>query len=153
MITLEKIVFLKSMPLFKLVKEESLFALACILEHEIIEPGELIIQKGDLGNTMYMIVDGKVKVHDESRVIKELETKEIFGELAALFPEKRIASVSAMQRTILLKIESTPLYELMDGDIELTKGIVQILCQRIRSLSKDLESQGWRIAHVKVSEK
>lgn len=139
MIILEKIVFLKEMPLFNLVKEESLFALAQILEHEIIEPGELIIQKGDFGNAMYMIVDGKVKVHDADLVIEELETKEIFGELAALFPEKRIASVSAIEKTILLKIESAPLYELMDGDIELTKGIVQILCQRVRSLSKDIE--------------
>lgn len=138
MIILEKIVFLKKMPLFNLVKEESLFALAQILEHEIIEPGKMIIQKGDFGSTMYMVVDGKVKVHDADLVIEELETNEIFGELAALSPEKRIASVSAIDKTILLKIESNSLYELMDGDIELTKGIVQILCQRARSLSKEL---------------
>jgi len=136
--TFEKMLFLKSMPLFKYVKDEILVSIASILEEQLVKPGELIIQKGALGTEMFMIVEGKVKVHDEGRLLKELGPHEVFGELAALSPEKRIASVTALDETFLLKINSMALYDLMEMQIELAKGIIQVLCQRTRSIAGDL---------------
>lgn len=136
--TFEKMLFLKSMPLFKYVKEEILVSIASILEEELVKPRDLIIQKGALGTIMFMIVEGKVKVHDEDRILKELGPHEVFGELAALSPEKRIASVTALEETFLLKIDSTSLYDLMEMNIELAKGIIHVLCQRTRSIADDL---------------
>ncbi len=136
--TFEKMLFLKSMPLFKYVKDEILVSIASILEEQLVKPGELIIQKGALGTEMFMIVEGKVKVHDEERLLKELGPHEVFGELAALSPEKRIASVTALDETFLLKINSMALYDLMEMQIELAKGIIQVLCQRTRSIAGDL---------------
>lgn len=136
--TFEKMIFLKSMPLFKYLKDDVLLGVASVLEEQLVKPAELIIQKGDLGTTMYMVVAGKVKVHDGDRVIKEMGDHEVFGELAALSPEKRIASVTALEETLLLKITSTVIYDLMEMQAELAKGIIQVLCQRVRSIASDL---------------
>ena len=136
--TFEKMLFLKSMPLFKYVKDDVLLGVASVLEEQLVKPGELIIQKGDLGTIMYMVVAGKVKVHDENRTIKEMGDHEVFGELAALSPEKRIASVTALEETLLLKISSTVIYDLMEMQTELARGIIQVLCQRVRSIAGDL---------------
>lgn len=136
--TFEKMLFLKSLPLFQYVKDEVLLSIATAVEEQSFQPGALIIQKGILGNTMYMIVEGKVKVHDNDRVLKEMGPHEVFGELAALSPEKRIASVTALDETYVLKISSTTLYDLMEIQIELAKGIIQVLCQRSRSIANDL---------------
>ena len=136
--TFEKMLFLKSMHLFKYVKDEVLIDVASAVEEQLAKPGELIIQKGDLGTTMYMVVTGKVKVHDGDSILKEMGDHEVFGELAALSPEKRIASVTAIEETFLLKIGSTVIYDLMEMQIDLAKGIIQVLCQRTRSIARDL---------------
>lgn len=136
--TFEKMLFIKSLPLFKYVKDEVLIGVASVLEEQLIRSGEMIIQKGDLGTTMYMIANGKVKVHVGEHTLKEMGDHEVFGELAALSPEKRIASVTALEETFLLKITSTVLYDLMEMEIDLAKGIIHVLCQRTRSIASDL---------------
>jgi CRP-like cAMP-binding protein len=137
--TFEKMLFLKSMPLFKYVKDDVLLSVASVLEEQSVQAGELIIQKGEMGTIMYMVVEGKVKLHDGDRFIKEMGDHEVFGELAALYPERRIASVTALEETLLLKVSSTTLYDLMEIQAGLAKGIIQFLCQRVRSIAKDLE--------------
>lgn len=137
--TFEKMLFLKSMPLFKYVKDDVLLGVASVLEEHRLKGGETIIKKGDLGTVMYMIVAGKVKVHDGEREFKVLGDHDFFGELAALSPEKRNASVTAIEETLLLKISSEALYELMEIQPGLAKGIIQVLCQRIRTIVKDLD--------------
>lgn len=136
--TFEKMLFLKSMPLFKYVKDEVLIGVASVLEEQLVKPGEVIILKGDIGTTMYMIVTGKVKVHDEAHVFKEIGDHQVFGELAALSPEKRIATVTAIEETFLLKISNSVIYDLMEMEIDLAKGIIHVLCQRTRAIAGDL---------------
>ena len=136
--TFEKMLFLKSMSLFKYVKDDVLLGLAPLLEEQIVKAGELIIKKGDLGTIMYLIVTGQVKVHDGERIVKEMGDHEVFGELSALSPEIRIASVTALEETLLLKIGNSVLEDLMEMEPALSKGIIQVLCQRTRSIASDL---------------
>ena len=133
--TFEKTLFLKSVPLFKYVKDEALLAIASAFEEQRAAPKEEIIQKDELGTDMYLIVSGKVKVHDGDHQIAELKIGDVFGELAALAPEKRIASVQALEDTLLLKIGSRTLYDLIDIQPGLAKGIIQALCQRVRTIA------------------
>jgi CRP-like cAMP-binding protein len=137
--TFEKMLFLKSMPLFKYVKNDALLEVASVLEEQTVKAGESFIQKGEFGTTMYMIVTGKVKVHDGDELLKELGDHEVVGELAALSPAKRIASVTALEETLLLKISSNTIYDLMEIQTELAKGIIQVLCQRERSIASDFD--------------
>lgn len=136
--TFEKMLFLKSMPLFKYVKDDVLLGVASVLEEQTVKEEESFIQKGEFGTIMYMIVTGRVKVHDGEEFIKELGDHEVVGELAALSPEKRIASVTALEETLLLKISSSTIYDLMEMQPELAKGIILVLCQRVRSIADDL---------------
>lgn len=136
--TFEKMLFLKAMPLFKYVNDEVLIDVASVLEEQIVKPGEQIIEKGGIGTTMYMIVAGKVKVHDGDCLLKELGDHEVFGELAALSPAKRIASVTALEETFLLKINNSAFFDLMEMQVDLAKGIIHVLCQRTRSIVSDL---------------
>ncbi len=136
--TFEKMLFIKSMPLFKYVKDDVMLGVASVLEEQLAKPGERIIQKGELGTIMYMVVTGKVKVHDGDLVLQEMKDHEVFGELAALAPEKRIASVTALEETLLLKVSSSVLYDLMEMQTELAKGIIQVLCQRLRLVANEL---------------
>jgi CRP-like cAMP-binding protein len=139
--TFEKMLFIKTLSLFKYVKDDVLLGLAPLLEEQIFKEGETIIKKGDLGATMYLIVTGKVMVHDGDHILKEMSDHEVFGELAALSPEIRIASVTALEETLVLKIGHSVLEDLMEIEPDLSKGIIQVLCQRARSIASDFNQR------------
>lgn len=134
MITLEKMLILKSVRLFNFTPEETLLAVISAIKERYVQPGECILQKDALGSSMFIIVKGKVKIHDGDRILNTLEEGSVFGELAALSPEKRIASVTALDECLLFEIDHASLNDLIDWDPGLAKGIIQELCRRARDI-------------------
>jgi len=96
----------------------------------------MVFENGDLGTSMYIIVEGKVKVHVGESVFATLGERTIFGELAALDPEPRTASITAIEDTYLFKLEQKALYELMSENSDISKGIFHVLCNRLREANK-----------------
>lgn len=140
MIALEKLLLLKSVTFFSETPDDLLMQIVVSATKEkTVTAGEAILQKGETGTAMYIIVNGQVKIHDDDRVIKELGPREIFGELAALSFSTRVASVTAITEGLLLKIDSKSLYEVMNLDIGIARGIIKGLCERTQSISNQLK--------------
>lgn len=135
MITIEKLILLKDVDIFKYTSEDVLLDIAYALKEEFVPAGELILKEGELGDTMFIIAYGRVKVHDKEKTLAEFGVRQVFGELAALSPEVRIASVTSLENTLLFKIHHDTLYEMMNRHIGLVKGIIEVLCQRMRSIA------------------
>jgi len=136
LLTIEKVIILRTISIFSETPEEILAEVASILDESEVKAGETIFEKGEIGRSMYIIVEGKVRVHDEDRTIAELGERDVFGELAALDPEPRLASVTALEDTQLFRLDQDALYELMAEHIEVGRGIIRVLCQRLRSKVK-----------------
>jgi CRP-like cAMP-binding protein len=132
LLTLEKVLILKSVSIFSEIPEEALLELATTLEERRIKTDETILSKGEIGTSIFIIVEGKVKVHDEEVVLATISVREVFGELAALDPEPRSASVTAMTDTYVFRIGQRLLYELISRHVEVARGIMKVLCRRIR---------------------
>lgn len=132
LLTIEKVLILKSVSIFAETPEEILADVASILEELTLHPGESVFKKGDVGQTMYIVVNGLLRVHDGDKTIAFLRTRDVFGELAALDPEPRMATVTAEEETHLFKIRHSVLFELMTERIEVVRGIIRVLCQRLR---------------------
>jgi CRP-like cAMP-binding protein len=60
LLTIEKVLILKSVSIFSSVPEGQLVDLATIVESVEYEAGEIIMTQGDLGTSMYIVVDGRV---------------------------------------------------------------------------------------------
>ena len=58
--------------------------------------------------------------------------KSIFGELAALDPEPRSATIKTAEDTLVFKINSVIIYNLISEYPNVARGIIKILCERIR---------------------
>jgi CRP-like cAMP-binding protein len=132
LLTIEKVMILKSTDIFSATPEEDLIEVASIVEEVEYKKGKDIFVKGDIGTSMYIIVEGQVRVHDEGKKIADLGEKTVFGELAALDPEPRMATVTALEDTHLFRLDQGPLYDLMAEQIEVVRGITRVLCQRLR---------------------
>ena len=132
-LTIERVLLLKSAKVFSEVPEEDLLELAAGVEEIEVRLGEGIIEKGELGSSMYIIVDGKVRVHDGDRELQVLGSREMFGELSVLDPEPRSATVTAVEDTLLFRLDERVLYEMMAENQALTRGIIRMLCRRLRT--------------------
>ena len=86
---------------------------------------------------MFIIVEGRVRVHRQEKVIAVLEYGDVFGELAALDPEPRAASVTALSDSFLFELDGAALYDLMSDRVEVVRGLIRILCNRFRSTLPD----------------
>mgnify|MGYP001579473431 CR=1 FL=1 len=133
LLTIEKVLILKSVNIFSSVPEAQLVDMATVVETVEFTAGEVILNQGELGNSMYILASGKVRFFDGDKELDVVGGRAVFGELAALDPEPRSVSVSAVEDCTLLRLEGESLYDLMIGNKEVTRGIIHVLCEYTRN--------------------
>ena len=133
LLLVEKVLILKSLSIFKNTPEHILADLAPLMQEEEYEKGTIIFSEGEIGDCMYIIYTGAVKIHKADNILVVLNEKEVFGELALLDPEVRSASATTNTDCILFRIDQEPLYDLIDNRTEVARGFIKILCQRLRA--------------------
>ncbi|MBX3081107.1 MAG: MFS transporter [Anaerolineae bacterium] len=136
--TVEKVIILKTVGIFSGIPNDVLAEVASIVEEQEIEAGQTIFNKGDLGDSMYIIISGKVRVHDGEHLLNYLGEREVFGEMALLDPEPRIASVTAVEDTRLFRLDQDAFYELMEDYGEMARGIIRVLTGYLRARVRDI---------------
>ncbi len=150
LLTIEKVLVLKSISIFSETDEDVLVEVASIIEEEEVKGGENIFHKGDVGTCMYIIYKGKVRIHDGDHTFVVFNDRDFFGELSLLDPEPRSASVTAIDDTLLLKIDQETFYEIMSDRIEVVRGILKILCRRLRDQNIKISNQNNEIKKLKA---
>ena len=143
--TIEKVLALKQASIFAETPDEILAEIAAVLEEVPLPPGETIFDKGDPGDCMYLIVDGEVRVHDGGQTLNHLHSGDVFGEMAVLDAEPRMASVTAVVDTQLLRLAQEPLYEVMDDRSEVGRGVIRVLSRHLRARAQDLNDLRGRL--------
>jgi CRP/FNR family cyclic AMP-dependent transcriptional regulator len=132
----EKVLVLKSLGIFSETPETILAELAPLMQEEEAEAGSVLFNEGDIGDCMYIIYKGEVKIHKRNATLAILKEKEVFGELSLLDSETRSASATAHTDCFLFKIDQSPFYELLETRTEVAKGFIKILSQRLRALNE-----------------
>ena len=133
MLTIERVICLKAVPMFAEVSDETLADVAELLGEVDYAKDQVVFEKGAEGDSLYVVISGRVRVYDGARTIVELGPKEIFGELALLDPEPRLASIAAVEDTRLFRLDRESFAELMAGNIEVVRGVLHVLCERLRA--------------------
>jgi CRP-like cAMP-binding protein len=124
--------------MFSQTPDHVLADVAGLLEDVEVAEDETIFKKGDPGDSMYIIVDGRVRVHTEERLLNYLDESDVFGEMALLDPEPRLASVTAAEPTRLFRLDGSPFYQLMAERPEVAAGIIRVLTRLLRYRVRDL---------------
>ncbi|MEZ4516764.1 MAG: cyclic nucleotide-binding domain-containing protein [Chloroflexota bacterium] len=130
--TIEKVILLKDVELFSEMPDELVAQVASLLSEMELAAGQPVFDKGDPGDSLYIIVDGEVRVFDGDQTINYLGESEVFGEMALLDAEPRMASVMATADTLLLRLEQEPFFDLMESRSEVARGVIRVLSARLR---------------------
>ncbi|MEM7544970.1 MAG: cyclic nucleotide-binding domain-containing protein [Pseudomonadota bacterium] len=133
--TIERVLILKSADLFAKVPEEELAEIAPYLTSVFLDPDEVIITEGEVGEELYIVVSGEVRVMKAGQELARLGEREVFGELAALDPEPRSATVMAAVPTQVLALSNEHLLALFEANVEIASGVIATLIGRLRHQS------------------
>ncbi|MCU0444491.1 MAG: cyclic nucleotide-binding domain-containing protein [Microscillaceae bacterium] len=132
----ERLNVLKNVSIFARTEDYILLKIAEALDEISIEADELLFAKDDEGNTMYVILSGSVKIHDGDYTFAKLGHGQVFGEYALLDTEERSASVTALEKTILLVLDQETFYGIMVNHVQILQGILRVLVGRARQTNK-----------------
>ena len=95
---------LKSIEIFELLSDEKLEYLINECKEVTIHPGEILFREGDEGDSMYVILSGKVYIEKENTVIGVRSQGEYFGEMTLIEDKPRSATTTAVKESRLLEI-------------------------------------------------
>ena len=135
---IEKVLLLKSLSIFSDTPETVLAEMAHLMIDIHFHMGEQIVTEGDIGNCMYIISEGSVNVQKGNQLLMQLGQRDFFGELSLLDTETRSATVIATTDCFLFRIDQEPFYDLIESRPEVVKGVIKILCKRIRAINQKL---------------
>ncbi|EDV25418.1 uncharacterized protein TRIADDRAFT_55492 [Trichoplax adhaerens] len=131
---------LKNIPLFENCDQKFLYQLALHIKPRLVQAGEIIISKGEIGREMFFLVRGMVKIldsetvaldvqaSDNSNVDKILEAGAFFGEVALLYKVPRTSSVQALTSCDLLSVSKELFDTVLIEHPELGEQIQQAVC-------------------------
>jgi HEAT repeat protein len=131
--TAEKVLFLKGAELFAAIPAEDVAAIATAAEEVSFEEGEVIFAAGDPGDALFLVVEGKVKITAGDRILAELGTREVFGEMAVLDPAPRSATAVATAPVIAVRLGQDDFSDVLSERPEVAAGVLRVLVRRLRS--------------------
>jgi ATP/ADP translocase len=140
--TVEKILLLKSAPVFERVAGEDLAPVARVAEVETYAAGQALAREGEPGDALFVIVRGRVSIRHNGREIAVLGAGEAAGEMAVLDNAPRAATMVALEETEVLRIGSEEFYEVLHEQVEIAEGVIRMLVSRLRTADERLAAAG-----------
>jgi CRP/FNR family cyclic AMP-dependent transcriptional regulator len=132
----ERVAALHRVQLFAGIPGRVLAAVAEGAMEERVPAGVALMEEGAVEAHLYAIVEGRVRVHRGERTLVELGPGATVGELAVLMPAPRTASVSALEPTLVLRVDQAVLDELLADWPELARGVIAELVSRLRATTE-----------------
>jgi uncharacterized membrane protein len=130
---------LAQITLFEGLSDEDREALAKRLQERTYKAGATVFNKGDQGNSMYIVLSGSVQIFlptddkDEPRVVlKDVRTGEYFGELSLFDDKPRSASVEATVDATLLELTREELADHLGRSKSAAMSILSEMAERLR---------------------
>ncbi|MCY1074056.1 cyclic nucleotide-binding domain-containing protein [Archangium lansingense] len=114
--------------LFARLGEKEFLSVMEALELREFQPGEVIVEEGEPGSSMFAIVEGSVEVvwtlqSGRRRTVAFLGEGDFFGEMSILSDVPRLASVKAFERTAVLELSR----ERLEGIIQRLPSVAEAL--------------------------
>lgn len=139
---MERILFLKRVPLFENLSPGDIKQVAALAQEESFSDGVAIVREGDIGDVMFIIVSGEVRVLI-SKGQKEFELArrkagEYVGEMALISKEPRSATVTAIGTVRTLCIDQKSFESLLRDRPDASLAVIQILCARLKEADAKL---------------
>ena len=136
--TIEKVIFLQNVDVFSEVPTRELTYLASIAEEVFFGKGDVVYEEDDASDALYIILDGRVRLHREKEEISTAAEKEAFGTWALFDETPRLVTATTAADARLLRIDREDFYDILSDHVQITQGIFKTLVKRLRALAESV---------------
>jgi ATP:ADP antiporter, AAA family len=145
---IERTMLLRQVPMFDATTDDILVDVAGSLDELAVPAHTLLVQQGEAGDCMYLIVEGEVEVHDRGAVLNRLGPGTVLGELALLDGSPRLASATTRSAVRLFRLDRERFSELLDEYPAIARALLRVLARRLRASVRDLAEARQQLAAV-----
>jgi serine/threonine protein phosphatase PrpC len=137
-----KLDVLKGMQMFRYLSYKELVRIMNITETAELKADEVIFTEGEPGETMYVVLQGGVRLSKGNVSVAELGRGQHFGEMSLVDRSMRSLSATASQATRVALIRRKDFYTIIKQEpqlaVKLLWSFVQVLGARLRKTTSDL---------------
>jgi CRP/FNR family transcriptional regulator, cyclic AMP receptor protein len=130
---------LERTPLFAGLDRQQLEDILAVGQRVSFEAGQAIVERGDPGDAMYIVVGGVAEVDVGGR-FHRLERGDFFGEMAILAGKRREATVKAAEPVEALRIPADDFQAFLEEHPHLAVAMLKSLVERLREVQDRLDT-------------
>ena len=130
---------LESTPLFAGLDREHLESILRSARRASFEAGQAVVQRGDPGDAMYIILSGEAEVDVGGR-FHRLKQGDFFGEMAVIAGKPREATVTAVEQLQALRIAADDLQAFLQEQPQVAVSMLKSLVERLREVQDRLDT-------------
>lgn len=107
-----------------------------VLERKVFYAGQKVFKEGDRGDRAYLIQDGTVEIVKNGMTLATLAKGELFGEMALVDDQPRMASAVALTDVSVVVISRDAFREKLAKADPFIRGLLNIFVRNIRNLTR-----------------
>lgn len=131
-----RVTLLKSISIFEEVDVNLLENIATALAPKFLSKGETLFKVGDKDYSLYLIVQGKVKVHIDNHLYAHFTSNQYIGEYSLIDSTPRSATVTAVEPSELLRLDQSTFWDLINKRSDIALAMLKGLVFRLRDYNK-----------------
>src|SRR3981081_2010318 len=133
----ERTMALKAVPFFTQLSGKEVDLIGAVATEKNYAKNPVVLNEGEMGDSLYMIQSGKVKVFigdEEGReiILKILSPGAFFGEMSMIDKEPRSASVTTIEASTFLVLTHIAFERCVEQQPRIANIVMQCLAQRVR---------------------
>ena len=153
-----ELAYLSPITLFSKLSPAELAMVAVRLKPHFFEAGEVIFHQGELGDAMFIIRSGRVKIYSQGEGDQELTLNvygegDFFGEFSLIDGEPRSTSAAAMEPTEALVLQQRDLITILTEHPEISVSLMRGLVARLRYTTEYAEDLAFLSVNGRVASK
>jgi CRP/FNR family cyclic AMP-dependent transcriptional regulator len=98
--------------------------------------GEILFREGELGDCMYVLLEGKMNVVVAGEVVEQSEPGALLGEMALIDDSPRVATVLASEASRLAKVDQRRFNFIIQQNPFFAKHVMRELVERLRRMNR-----------------
>ena len=139
----EKVILLQEVDIFSEVSTEQLSHLATIVTEEQFAVDESIYREQDPSDAMFLVVEGRVRLHRGALDIEIAESGQPFGTWALFDEEPRVATATPLEDVQVLRLDKEDFIDLLADNVRITQGVLKTLVGNYRRLIGRIGGRNW----------
>lgn len=132
--TIEKVIRLQNVEQFAEVPTDELANLALISEEVTLPGGQDIYREEEMSDAMYLVLEGRVRLHRNDLDVTVAEPGDVFGAWALFDDEPQVATATPLEDARVIRIFKEDFIDLLADHVQITQGILKGMVKRLRGL-------------------